>query len=187
MEILVFNYAHLREVLMKRIAFALVAVAAVAGVVAYIGPAYGQANGEAAPIFVTKIPPGFRDWRLISLAHEEGNLNSFAAVLGNDVAIKAYREGKLPFPDGTIIAALHYSHVPSEENNKVFGRSQSFVPGAPTNIQFMVKDSKKYATTGGWGFAHFKDGKPGDAAFMNTCFPCHNQAKRDLVFTRYAP
>ena len=172
---------------MKRIAFALVAVAAVAGVVAYIGPAYGQANGEAAPIFVTKIPPGFRDWRLISLAHEAANLNSFAAVLGNDVAIKAYREGKLPFPDGTIIAALHYGHVPSDENNKVFGQSQSFVPGAPTNIEFMVKDSKKYATTGGWGFAHFKDGKPGDAAFMNTCFPCHNQAKRDLVFTRYAP
>ncbi len=172
---------------MRRIVFALVAVAA-AGVVAYIGPAYGQANGEATPIFVNKIPPGYRDWRLISVAHEEGNLNSFAAVLGNDVAIKAYREGKLPFPNGTIIAALHYGHVPSEENNKVFGRSQSFVAGAPTNIQFMVKDSKKYATTGGWGFAHFKDGKPGDEAFMNTCFPCHNQAKaRDLVFTSYAP
>jgi hypothetical protein len=122
------------------------------------------------------------------VAHEEGNLNSFAAVLGNDVAIKAYREGELPFPDGTIIAALHYSHVSSEENNKVFGRSQSFVPGALTNIQFMVKDSKKYAATGGWGFGHFNDGNPGDEAFMKTCFPCHNQAKaRDLVFTRYAP
>jgi Cytochrome P460 len=173
---------------MKRIAFALVAVAAVAGVVAYIGAAYGQANGEAAPIFVTKIPPGYRDWRLISLAHEEGNLHSLGAVLGNDVAIKAYREGKLPFPDGAIIAALHYSHVPSDENNKVFGQSQSFVPGVPTNIQFMVKDSKKYDATGGWGFAHFNDGKPGDAAFMKSCFPCHNQAKAsDLVFTRYAP
>jgi len=83
---------------------------------------------------------------------------------------------------------MHYSHTSSEENNKVFGRSQSFVAGTPTNIQFMVKDSKKYAATGGWGFAHFKDGKPGDEAFMKTCFPCHNQAKaRDLVFTRYAP
>ena len=173
---------------MKRIVFALVAVAAATGVVAYIGPAYGQANTESAPIFVNKIPSGYRDWRLISVAHEEGNLNSLGAVLGNDVAIKAYREGKLPFPDGTIIAALHYSHVPSNENNKVFGRSQSFVPGVPTNIQFMVKDSKKYATTGGWGFAHFKDSKPGDEAFMKTCFPCHNQAKAsDLVFTHYAP
>ena len=173
---------------MKRIVFALVAVAGVAGVVAYICPAYGQANGAAAPVFVNQIPLGYRDWRLISVAHEEGNLNSFAAVLGNDVALKAYREGRLPFPDGTIIAALHYSHTASEENNKVFGRSQSFVAGVPTNVQFMVKDSKKYAATGGWGFAHFKDGKPGDEAFMKTCFPCHNQAKdRDLVFTRYAP
>ena len=173
---------------MKSIVLTLVAVAAVVAVFTWIGPANGQVNREAAPVFVTEIPPGYRDWRLISVAHEEGNLNSFAAVLGNDVAIKAYREGKLPFPDGAIIAALHYGHVPSEENNNVFGRSQSFVAGAPTNIQFMVKDSKKYSTTGGWGFAHFKDGKPGDDAFMNTCFACHNQAKaRDLVFTHYAP
>jgi len=179
---------HSKEVLMRRTVFALVAVAAVAGAVAYIGPAYAQADGKVAPVFVNKIPPGYRDWKLISVAHEEGNLNSFAAVLGNDVAIKAYREGTLPFPDGATIAALHYSHVKSDENNKVFGRSQSFVAGTPTNIQFMVKDSKKYATTGGWAFAHFKDGKPGEDALMKTCFPCHNQIKaRDLVFTRYAP
>ncbi len=173
---------------MKRIAFALVALAGIAGVAAYIGPAYGQANGGATPIFVTKIPAGYRDWSLVSVAHEEGNLHSLGAVLGNSVAIKAYREGKLPFPNGTIIAALHYGHVPSEENNKVFGQAQSFVPGAPTNIQFMVKDSTKYAATGGWGFATFKDGKPADEASMKSCFPCHNQAKAsDLVFTRYAP
>src|ERR1700730_14797682 len=173
---------------MRQIAFLLVAVAMVAGIVAYMPPASGQTHGETAPIFVTKIPPGYRDWRLISVAHEEGNLNSLGAVLGNDLAIKAYRNGTLPFPDGAIIAALHYSHTTSEENNKVFGRSQSFVAGGPTNVQFMVKDSKKYAATGGWGFAHFKDGKPGDEAFMKTCFPCHNQIKaRDLVFTRYAP
>ncbi len=77
------------------------------------------------------------------MAHEEGNLHSFAAVLGNDLAIQAYREGKVPFPDGAIIAALHYRHVPSEENNKVFGQAQSFVPGTSTNIQFMVKDTNK--------------------------------------------
>jgi len=173
---------------MKQVAFLLIAVTTLAGVVAFTATASLHADEAAAPIFVTKIPTGYRDWKLISVAHEEGNLNSFAAVLGNDVAIKAYREGKLPFPDGAIIAALHYGHVPSEENNKVFGRSQSFVAGAATNIQFMVKDSKKYSATGGWGFAHFKDGKPGDEALMNTCFPCHNQAKaRDLVFTHYAP
>ena len=173
---------------MKRITLLLVAVVILAGIVASMAPASLHADDSAAPIFVTKIPPGYRDWRLISVSHEAGNLNSIGAVLGNDVAIKAYREGKLPFPDGTIIAALHYGHVPSAENNKVFGQAQSFVPGPATNIQFMVKDSTKYAATGGWGFAFFKDGKPVDEASMKSCFPCHNQAKAsDLVFTHYAP
>jgi len=173
----------------RQIAFVLVALAMVAGIIAYMPSASGQINGEPAPIFVTKIPTGYRDFRFVSVAHEEDNLNSLGAVLGNDVAIKAYRERTLPYPDRTIIAALHYRHDPSEENNRIFGRSQSFVPGAPTNIQFMVKDSQKYAATGGWGFGHFSpDGKPGAEALMKTCFPCHSQEKaRDLVFTQYAP
>src|SRR6266581_6146759 len=112
---------------MRRIIFVLVAVVALAGVVAYMAPASGQADGEAAPIFGIKIPPGYRDWRLVSVAHEEGNLNDIRAILGNDMAIEAYRDGKLPFPDGTIIARLAWGYVPSEENNKVFGRAQSFV------------------------------------------------------------
>lgn len=86
---------------------------------------------------------------MISLSHEAGNLNSLGAVLGNDVAIKAYREGTLPYPDGTIIAGLHYTHSASDENNRIFGQAQSFVPGSPTNIQFMIKDSTKYGATGG--------------------------------------
>lgn len=124
------------------------------------------------------------------MAHEAGNLNDFRAILGNDVAIKAYREGKLPFPDGTIIVRLAWSYVPSEENSKAFGHpQQSFVAGSPINSQFMVKDSRKYASTGGWGFAQFKDGKPNaDEAMLKTCFPCHEPLKaRDFVFTRYAP
>ena len=60
---------------MKRIAFVPVAVMALAGAVAYMAPASGEADGEAAPIFGVKMPPGYRDWRLISVAHEEGNLN----------------------------------------------------------------------------------------------------------------
>jgi hypothetical protein len=173
---------------MKRIPLLLVAVVILAGIVALTVPASLHADDSAAPIFVTKIPPGYRDWKLISVAHEAGSLNSIGAVLGNNVAIKAYREAKLPFPDGTIIAALHYGHVPSAENNKVFGQAQSFVAGPATNIQFMVKDSTKYAATGGWGFATFIDGKPAAPASMKSCFPCHNQAKAsDLVFTHYAP
>jgi Cytochrome P460 len=170
---------------MKRINTLRIAMCAIA----CITVAASGADDEVASTYVKAMPSGYRDWRLISMAHEEGDLHSFAAVLGNDVAIQAYREGRLSFPDGTIIAALHYRHVPSEENNKVFGRDQSFVAGPPTNIQFMVKDSKKYAATGGWGFGHFQDGKPStDEAMMKACFACHQQMKaRDLVFTRYAP
>lgn len=61
---------------------------------------------------------------LISVPHEEGNFNQLRAPLGNDIAIKAYREGKLPFPDGTIIVA-HWNRVPSDEGDKVFGRIQA--------------------------------------------------------------
>ena len=88
-----------------------------------------------------------------------------------------------------IVARLAWAYVPSEENNKVFGRPQSFVAGPPKNgVQFMVKDSKKYAATGGWGFAHFNDGKLADEAVLNTCFSCHETVKdRDFVFNRYAP
>jgi hypothetical protein len=163
---------------MKGFAYLLVAVVALTGVVIYMAHASGRSDGEADPVFGITIPFGYRDWKLISVAHEEGNLNDLRALLGNDVAIKAYRERKLPFPDGTIIARLAWSYVPSEENNKVFGRSQSFVAGPATTVQFMVKESKKYAATGGWGFAQFKDSKPADEALLKTCFPCHEPVKK---------
>src|SRR5436190_21108507 len=174
---------------MRPTVFVLVAVGALAGPVAYLGPASAQTDREAAPIFGIKMPAGYRDWRLISVAHEEGNLNDLRAILGNDVAIKASQEGKLPFPDGTIIARLAWSYDPLEESSKAFGHLQSYVAGAPKNgVQFMVKDSRKYASTGGWGFGHFNDGKPADEAVHQTCFPCHATVKaRDFVFNRYAP
>ena len=173
---------------MSRIAFLLVVVAAVAAIVASSVLGSEQTNQAAAPIFGITIPPGYRDWRLISVTHEEGDFNQLRAQLGNDIAIKAYREGKLPFPDGTVIVALHWKRVPSEEDNKVFGRVQAFIAGSPVNMQVMVKDSKKYAATGGWGFGDFTDGKPADEAKHKTCFPCHEPAKAsDFVFTHYAP
>lgn len=173
---------------MRRIVLVLAAVAALGGVAASMVPASGQDEGGAAPASGIKIPPGYRDWKLISVAHEEGDLNDLRAVLGNDIAISAYREGTLPFPDGAIIARLAWRYVPSEENNAVFGRAQSFVAGDPTNVQFMVKDRKKYASTGGWGFAQFNDGKPVDEAKLAGCFGCHVPVEaRDYVFTRYAP
>lgn len=173
---------------MRRITF-LVAVATVAAFIALAAPASRNVNQEIAPIFVKTIPPGYRDWKLISVAREEGDLDDIRAILGNELAVTAYREAKLPFPEGTIIARLAWSHDASEENNKTFGRAQSFVAGAPKNgVQFMVKDSKKYEATGGWGYAQFDDGKPASDDMLKSCFPCHQAVKdRDFVFTRYAP
>ena len=175
---------------MKRILAFVMAFIAV-GAVASLTLAANGADDAAAPLFGIRIFPGYRDWRLISVAHEEGNLNDLRAVLGNDVAIKAYRGDQLPLPDGTVIARIAWNYVPSEDNNKAFGRAQSFVPGAAPDwyLQFMVKDSKKYAATGGWGFAQFdKDGKPANEAMHKACFPCHESAQaHDFVFTRYAP
>ncbi len=175
---------------MRRISYFLSAVAVTTGVVGYIAAAAERAPGEGAPLFGIHIPPsGYRDWKLISVAHEAGESNNdLRAVLGNDAAIKAYREQKLPFPDGAIIARLAWSYTPSEENNKVFGRAQSFVAGPPINVQFMVKDSRKYAATGGWGFAQFTDGKPVDDSLLKPCFPCHIPvASRGYLYTRYSP
>jgi Cytochrome P460 len=118
----------------KFTALLLVAAAAAAGVVASTVLSSGPAEEEATSIFVTQIPRGYRDWRLISVAHEAGNLNDIRAILGNDAAIKAYRKGKLPFPDGAIIARIAWSYVPSEENDKVFGHPQSFVPGSVPSV-----------------------------------------------------
>jgi hypothetical protein len=157
-----------------------------------------QALSNASPIYGVTIPAGYRDWRLVSVGRlSAGNLKQLRAQLGNEIAIKAYREGKLPFPDGAIIAALHWNEVSSDENNKVlvsapsiaaFADPQSSVAGSAVNVQFMVKDSKKYAATDGWGFADFTNGKPGDEALHKTCYPCHKLGKaRDLVFARYTP
>jgi hypothetical protein len=174
-----------------QITFFLLAVATLAGIAAFTAPASGHGDEVDAPIVVNKIPPVYRDWKSVSVAHEEGNLNDIRAILGNDTAIKAYREEKLPFLEGTIIARIAWRYVASEENNKVFGHPQSFVPGPATDwyLQFRVKDSKKYTATGDWGFAQFnKDGKPADEAPLKTCFPCHEATKaRDFVFTRYNP
>jgi Cytochrome P460 len=177
---------------MRRITVLLVAVATLVGVVAFTAITSRHATAQgAAPIFVTKVPAGYRDWKVVSVAHEEGDLNDIRAILGNDVAINAYRAGKLPFPEGAIVGRIAWSYVPSEENNKAFGRAQSFVAGAPTEfyLQFMVKDSRKYAATGGWGYSSFdKDGKPSPESGMKTCFPCHQAVKdRDFIFTRYTP
>jgi hypothetical protein len=189
---------------MKRILLVAVAatVTAVGSVATYVGSAPAQSTGDAAPIYGVKIPDGYRDWHLISvkrltgqqLTGAGGELRQLRAELGNDIAIKAFRDGTLPFPDGSIIAALHWNEDSSDADDQVLaagfpglGLKATFA-GSAVNVQFMVKDSRKYAASGGWGFADFTNGRPGSEALHEKCFPCHQPGKdRDYVFTRYAP
>ena len=174
---------------MKGIALLLVAGGTLAGLVGLIAAPPPGADQPAEVVLGGKLPSDYRDWKLISVAREEGELDDIRAILGNDVAIKAYREKQRPFPEGAIIVRIAWSYDASEENNATFREKQSFVAGAPKNgVQFMVKDSKKYAATGGWGYGHFNDGVSADDSRLAMCFPCHQAiASRDYVFTKYAP
>jgi hypothetical protein len=165
---------------MKRHFIWLVVAAATCIAVPY---APGHADGEGSPIFGVTVPEGYRQWELIAPSHEDGNFNELRGILGNAVAVKAYRDGTLPFPDGAMFAKLAWKRVPSEEF------SGAFVPGHATTVQIMVKDSKRYASTGGWGFGRFIDGRAVDRAQHETCFGCHqaNVKEHDYVFTRFAP
>jgi hypothetical protein len=182
---------------MKRLARFAVGVVALAGAAGCLtARASEESSAKATPIFGVELPDGYRDWPLITVAREEW-LKDIRAVLGNERALDAYRRGRLPFPDGTIIARLAWEYRASEENEAAFARVLkgppgerfgSFVAGHPVNgVQFMVKDSKRYAATGGWGFAQFDDGKPADVKVHQGCFPCHEAAReRDFVFSRHA-
>lgn len=137
--------------------------------------------GAVSPIFGVALPTGYRQWELIAPAHRP-DLDEIRAILGNALALKAYRQGTLPFPDGTILVKLAWKRVPSAD------LATAFVPGAATTVQVMVKDARRYAATGGWGFGRFVDGKPVDEAQHATCFPCHQALVKghDFVFTRLA-
>jgi hypothetical protein len=188
---------------MKWMLMTLIGAGALSGSTASTAPLSGQAEGEAAPIYGIKLPQGYRDWRLMSvkqltgdkqISGKSGELRQLRAELANDVAIAAIRQGKLPYPDGSIIAALHWTQVSAEEDDKVLAQGfpgvglKSYYAGDAVNVQFMVKDSKKYTSTGGWGFADFVNGKPNTLAVHQKCFSCHLPIKdRDFVFTRYAP
>jgi hypothetical protein len=179
----------------KNTTLSLSALAATAAILGFTAIASEKTDETGAQIYLTEIPQGYRDFGLIAvsrLTRDDGS-SQLRAELGNDIAINAYREGKLPFPDGAIVAALHWNEVSSPENDKVLAKGfpgagiQSFIPSSGVNVQFMVKDSKKYVATGGWGFGDFTNGKPGDVKLTNTCFACHVPAKdNDFVFTRYA-
>src|ERR1700720_4335677 len=106
---------------MNRIAFFLIVVVALAGAVTFLAAASGEADEESAPIYLVKIPADYREWKLIAVDNllVAGKTDQLRAQLGNDIAIKAFKEGKVPFPDGAIIAAIHWTRVRSEDNANV--------------------------------------------------------------------
>ena len=128
------------------------------------------------------LPEGYKDWRLIS-THQRTDNNTIRAVLGNDAAIKAVREGKTnPWPDGAILAKLVWKSVKHDK------WEAALEPGAFVHAEFMIKQSTQYAATGGWGYARWlgKEQKPygKDASFVQECQGCHTPVKdRDWVFS----
>ena len=151
------------------------------GSTALPAPGIGE-EAAMSPGFGVTIPDGYRSWQVVAPSHRPDK-DEVRVILGNDIAMQAYRAKTLPFPDGSILAKLAWKRAQSPEFE------QAFVPGDPQRIEFMVKDSKKYAATGGWGFGRFVDGQAADAQQHGTCFPCHEARVKgnDFVFTRYAP
>jgi Cytochrome P460 len=139
---------------------------------------------------------GYEGWQTISLSLNGGK---FAVILGNPAMIDAYKSGipenGKPFPDGAKMAKIHWN--PKTEDSYP-GPPQ--VPGTIHDVDFMVKDSKRFPDTDGWGFAEFEYDdatrayRPGTLADhppqgndAKCGFACHTIArKRDYVFTEYA-
>jgi hypothetical protein len=138
---------------------------------------------------------GYESWQLISISYND---KVMAATLGNPVMINAYKAGipgnGKPFPDGAKMAKIHW--VPK----KLEALPTANVPASQHDADFMVKDSKRFADSGGWGWGAFKYNAASDTftpADMNDTPPQGNDAKcglgchtivknRDYVFTDYA-
>jgi hypothetical protein len=138
---------------------------------------------------------GYEDWPVIAISENGGN---FAAILGNPAMIDAYKAGVpgngKPFPDGAKMAKIHW-HPKKQEAYP----GQPMVPGTQYNADFMVKDSKRFADSGGWGWGAFEydaasdtfrpgneSDTPPQAHDAKCGLACHTVVKnRDYVFTEY--
>lgn len=162
----------------RKILGLLAALCATAGSMVF---AAGHSKVAAAPNGIA-FPADYRDWRVISISHRTDN-KSMRAILGNDLAVKAARNGITnPWPDGTVLGKVVWKQM-TEENWPSAIAPEKFV-----HAEFMFKDAKKWASTGGWGYARWKGNKLNpygkDASFAQECFGCHSPVKqRDYVFT----
>jgi hypothetical protein len=139
---------------------------------------------------------GYEGWSVIAVSESGGRI---AVILGNPEIIRAFRDGVpsngKPFPDGSKMAKIHWNQ---KQANTEPG--QPIVPGTQVNADFMVKDSKRFADGGGWGWAAFDyeatsgaftpgttADKPPQGHDAKCGLACHTIVKnRDYVFTRYA-
>lgn len=138
---------------------------------------------------------GYEGWSVIAISENNGVI---AAILGNPVIIRAYKAGVpgngKPFPDGSKMAKIHWSPRKNES-----APGPPTVPGALLNVDFMVKDSRRFADSGGWGWGAFdydsgsdtftpatSEDNPPQGHDAKCGFACHTAAKdRDYVFTEY--
>ena len=169
-----------------------------AGVLAVLGALALSAQDK----YTVKVPGGlafsefrgYEAWQVVSIS-QNGNL--IAAILANPVMIRAYQAGVpgngKPFPDGAKMAKIHWNP------KKLETFPAATVPGTQHDVDFMVKDSKRFADSGGWGYAVFDynaasdtftpgtlAGKPPQGNDAKCGFMCHTTVKaRDYVFTEY--
>jgi Cytochrome P460 len=139
---------------------------------------------------------GYEDWQTVSVSKTD---HAFALILANPTMIDAYRTGVpgngKPFPDGSKMAKIHWKPQGNEEAPD----PSTAVPGTLQNVDFMEKDSKRFADSGGWGYAAFEydaakdafrpadtNDQPPQEHDAKCGFACHTivQAK-DYVFTAY--
>ena len=139
---------------------------------------------------------GYEDWPVIAISGTDGKI---AVIVGNSVMIDAYKAGipenGKPFPDGAKMAKIHWNPKKQEAYP-----GQPIVPGTQRNADFMVKDSKRFADSGGWGWGAFEydaasntfspattAAKPPQENDAKCGFSCHTVVQnRDYVFTEYA-
>jgi hypothetical protein len=145
------------EAEMRKITVLCLSSSGVAAIVISVGAA-SVASNNVSPIYGVTLPEGYRGWQMITVAHEAGKNNDIRGILGNDIAAKAFREGTRPFPDGSRDRPPGVRLQVVSRKRCLFPALQSFVASDPTNVQISVKDSKKYAGSGGWGYGQFENG-----------------------------
>jgi Cytochrome P460 len=138
---------------------------------------------------------GYEAWQVVSIS-QDGPL--VAAILANPAMIQAYLAGVpgngKPFPDGAKMAKIHWTP------KKLETFPAATVPSVQHDVDFMVKDSKRFADSGGWGYAVFEYNaasatftpgtladKPPQGNDAKCGFACHTRVMTsDYVFTQYA-